>query len=750
MWYDFERNGDTMKGYIKGIYRKSIFENGKGFVIGICKVKETNMEELQVYVGKTVTFTGEFAELTVDEEYLFHGEAVDHPKYGFQFQVTSYERIKPSDKEGIVSFLCSDLFHGVGEKMAIQIVDRLGETALDQILEDPSCLELVPKLSYKKAKTIYDTLVKYEESHTTIVYLTELGFTMHDALLIYNTYRAQTIPNIENNIYKLLDDISSIGFQKIDNVAMKGNIDPADSSRIKACILYVINHLCYTRGDTYVEKLEILKGVIAYVHFELEEDVFDSYIEMLRFESKIVVQDDCYYLKHLYDAEKNVAQRIGELLRLQINPIKKIDKYIKKQEESIGICYEDKQKKAIQTALENNISIITGGPGTGKTTLIQAIVNIYMDIHQMKVDDIETKIALLSPTGRASKRMSEATLLPAMTIHRFLRWNKENNEFGINVWNKAPVGLVIIDEASMVDIELFNHLLNGLTSSCKIIMVGDYNQLSSVGPGQVLRDMIDSDMVPIIKLDVLYRQDENSYIATLAQEIQSNNLSENYLETKSDYTFIPCSKEALAPSVASLASKIVKKGYSYRQVQFMAPMYAGASGIDALNRILQDIWNPKDETKHEINLGDIIFRENDKVLELVNVPDENIYNGDIGVIERIVPASISKSKKTEMYIDFDGNIVKFEPKDFARLKHGYIISIHKSQGSEFDMVVLPICTSYFRMLYRKLIYTGITRAKRKLILIGEANAFTYAVSNTQEYIRKTNLCQKLKELCINR
>lgn len=733
-----------MESYIKGTFRKTIFENGKGFIIGICKVKETSIEELQIYVGKTLTFTGTFAELTEDEMYLFRGEPVEHPKYGFQFQVTSYERLKPSDKEGIVAFLCSDLFYGIGEKMAISIVDRLGENSLEQILENPSCLELVPKLSYKKAKNIYDTLVKYEESHTTIVYLTELGFTMKDALLIYNTYHAQTIPTIENNIYKLLDDINEIKFLKLDAIAQKIGIDSGNEERLKSCIVYVMEHLCYTNGDTYLEDTQIKQELASYLKFELSEDMWDTYIDNLRWNGKIVVEENRYYLKYLYEAEMSVANKILYLVNKDIKKIPKIDKYIEKEEINSAITYEQKQRAAIKIALENNIAIITGGPGTGKTTLIKAIVNIYMEMNSISLTDVENRIALLAPTGRASKRMSESTLLPASTIHRFLRWNKENNEFGINEYNKSPVDLVIIDEASMLDIELMNHLFKGLTNNCQIIIVGDENQLASVGPGQILKDCIDSGIIPIIKLDVLYRQEEGSYITTLAYEIQNEELSSDFKETKSDYTFLNCSKEVLNEAMASLARQIVNKGYDYKQVQFMAPMYAGVNGIDNMNQILQEIWNPKDDAKREINLGDVVFRENDKVLELVNVPDENIYNGDIGVIERIVPASISKSKKAEMYIDFDGNLVKFESKDFYKLKHGYMISIHKSQGSEFEIVILPVCSSYYRMLYKKLFYTAVTRAKRKLIIIGEEQAFRYAVQNTKEYIRKTSLALKLK------
>ena len=744
-----DKDGDKMKEYIKGHYRKSIYTGENGFTIGIFKIKETNIDELTVFVDKTITFTGYFADINTDDMYIFYGETVEHPKYGFQFQVTEYERVKPEDKEGIVQFLCSDLFHGVGEKMATAIVDRLGETALEQILENPSCLELVPKLSYKKARHIYNTLVKYEESHKTIVYLTELGFTMKDALTIYNTYRDRTISNIESNIYKLLHDIDGLSFSKIDVIAKRIGIELDNEERIKACILFCIGDLVFKKGDTYVTFDQIKDSVDAYLNFEIADVDYHTYLDSLRWESYIVLENDKYYLKDMFDAEENIAKKIGILTRVNRKETKDLDKHIQSLEELNQIEYGEKQRAAIKMALNNNISIITGGPGTGKTTMIKAIVDIYMDIYALSMDNAGDKIALLAPTGRASKRMSESTLFGASTIHRFLKWNKETNQFAINEHFKSTCKLIIIDEFSMIDVMLLDNLFKGLTDDVQIVIVGDYHQLPSVGPGQVLKDFIESDMIPMIKLDLLYRQSEDSYITTLAYDIQNNSVGENYLTTKKDYTFLSCPSDYIRSSIEKLAMQLKEKEYSYKQVQFMAPMYAGINGIDELNKILQNVFNPKDDLKKEVRYGDVVFRENDKILQLVNMPDDNVFNGDIGVIDYIIPATNSKSKKTEVYVNFDGNVVKYEPKDFNKIKHGFIVSIHKSQGSEFDIVVIPICMSYFRMLYRKLIYTGITRAKKKLILLGEAKAFMYAVNNETEYKRKTTLLEKVKDVMYN-
>ena len=351
--------------------------------------------------------------------------------------------------------------------------------------------------------------------------------------------------------------------------------------------------------------------------------------------------------------------------------------------------------------------------------------------------ELKDELALLAPTGRASKRLTESTLCQASTIHRFLKWNKDDNSFQVNEYNKSDVKMVIIDEASMVDVYLLSSLLNGLRYDTKIIMVGDYNQLPSVGPGQVLKDIIDSEVVNVIKLDKLYRQTEGSNIIKLAYDINANDIDTSVFNNI-DTFFIPCPSTVVKNNIVEICKKYIN--YDYSKFQILAPMYKTINGIDEINLILQELYNPVSPKKNEIIINDIVYREKDKVIQLTNMVDDNVFNGDIGIINKI-----RNGKDKEVIIDFDGNLVTYKPSDFQNFKHAYGISIHKSQGSEFDIVVIPIVKGYGKMLYRKLIYTAVTRAKKELYLIGDIDALYYAANNNQADIRKTTIKDMLIE-----
>lgn len=730
-----------MKDYIKGKYKSTIFRSEKGYTIGIVKVLETNIEALQDFLNRTITITGYFFELNENDNYILYGEIVDHPRYGRQFNVLESEKLKPTDKDGIIEFLASDLFPGVGEKMATKIVDALGINALDLILEDHNNLLKIPKFSVKKAKQIHDILSNYENSHQTIVYLCDIGFSSNEALNIYNSYRNRTLDVLNENIY----DFTSvdISFLRIDNIRSKLEIKDTDERRIKACIYYIMRNLTYQNGDTYLEFANIYEETQKYLNIGIGESDFVEYLKQLAKENLIYNDSEKYYLKEIFNAEVNISSRIKDLIKIPKKKYKNLKHYLDEIEVINNIKYNSKQKEAIMSGLTSGISIITGGPGTGKTTIIKAIVELYQILNNLSYEALMEEMALLAPTGRASKRLSESTNVGAKTIHRFLKWHKEANSFEINEYNKDFSKFIIIDEFSMVDINLFDSLLKGLTRDVQIILVGDYNQLPSVGPGMLLKDLIDSNLINTISLDLLYRQGKGSFIPILADSIKKGDES-NILAKANDYCFLECSKNSIRTSVRNICEQLAKKEISLTDLELLAPMYKGLNGIDILNKDLQEVFNPYSDSKEEISVGDTIFRVNDKVIQLVNMPDDNVFNGDIGYIKEINKSSVSASKKNEIVVNYDGNYVTYLPKDFNKIKHAYIISIHKSQGSEFPIVIMPITMDYKKMLYRKLIYTGITRAKSKLIMLGESSAFTYSIENTNEYVRKTALLERLK------
>ena len=724
-----------MSSYIKGSLREVFFKTDKGFMVGIFKVRETNDKELESYLNKTITFSGNFHELLNDSEYKFYGEIVDHPKYGNQFKVEYYEKLAPVEKNSVIAFLSSGIFPGIGLKTATRIVDKLGDNTIDLILEDYNNLLMIPSIKEEKAKMIYDILYNEQMSYKTILYLQEKGFTLNESVKIYEVYRANTINTIENNIYEVIEKINGIGFMTIDKIALSIGINKDDTRRIESCIIYSMFDLCLTSGNTYSSFNEIYLRCYKYLGIDININDFEYFILNLNKMGKVVILDDKYILKSIYTVENNIASRICKCINVEPKTIKNIDKYIEKLEILFDIKYNDLQKKAIIKSLENNMNIITGGPGTGKTTIIKGIVELYKQIESITEDRLLKDLVLLAPTGRAARRITESTNFPASTIHKFLKWDKETDTFSVNAESKSDAKFVIVDESSMIDIFLFNSLLDGLNDDVKIVLVGDSNQLPSVLPGNVLKDLIDTDVISVIKLNLLYRQKEDSYIINLANEIKDGKLSDNFKDKKSDYNFIEANKYNIESIICELCKKALEKDYSYNEVQVLVPMYRGINGIDNLNNKLQEIFNPKDKYKDEITINDVIFREGDKVLQTKNISDLDISNGDIGIID-----SITKTNNNiNAVINFDGVIVEFTKKNFDDLKLGYAISIHKSQGSEFDIVIMPMDTSFKRMLYRKLLYTGVTRTKKSLILVGESEALTYGVSRVEEENRNTLL-----------
>lgn len=717
--------------YIKGNFKRSIYRSDNGYIIGLFKIKETNSSNLEEYINHTITFTGYFHELIEEETYLFSGNIVEHEKYGTQFQVENYERILPEENDAITEFLSGGLFKGIGEKTAEKIVNYLGKDTLNIIIENPNNLLLIPTITKRQIDTLHNTLLEYQSSYKTIVFLNEIGFSTRDSLLIYNKYKDKTEIVLNDNIYLLSEDIEEITFKKVDIIALKNQVKRNDIRRIAAGIIYVLNEVCNTIGHSYLLKDEIILYLTRALNIDLTLAEIDQSLENLARNLKIINIDEKYYLTKMYEAEDNIAKRCGYLMRAKEHQDKKLEVTIREIEKNFGYFYNEEQLEAIKLSYIKNILIVTGGPGTGKTTIINTICELYRQMNKLSYDKLAERIALLAPTGRASKRISESTNLPASTIHRFLKWNKESNKFGINEYHKSSVDFVIIDEFSMVDTYLFDSLLKGLRYDTKIILVGDYNQLPSVGSGQLLKDMIESESLHVVKLKQLYRQKENSNIINLAYQINENKLDQTIFNQTDDLTFIPIPQNKVVEEIVNIASNYTDND---QIIQILAPMYKGINGIDNINISLQNVFNPESKSKKEIIINNVVYRENDKVIQLSNMPDENIFNGDIGYIE-----TIKNGSKKEIYINFDGNIVRYTPANFQKFKHAYAISIHKSQGSEFDTVIIPLVNNYGKMLYRKLTYTAVTRVKKKLYLIGEIEALEKAIQNNESNIRRTTL-----------
>ena len=724
--------------YIKGSYSKSIYENNTGYKIGIFRVSDTDSEELADYIGRTITFTGYFHELNNIDNYIFYGKLVNHEKYGEQFQVDSYDRVKPEEKDSIIEFLTSGLFKGIGEKKAKAIVDVLGEDTLKTILENPSNLILIPGITKANVDTLHNKLKEYESSYETIMYLSDFGFNTRDSMIIYNKYQNKTKDIINNNIYQLIDDIPDMYFKKIDMIALKNDYSKDSHERVGTALIYIMNEVSNTYGHSYYYREELALFLPRVLGINIDSDLFDEVIFELEKDLKIVIKENRFYLKEMYDAECLIVKRFRMLNHEEVKVNKKFNTYLEDLENLFNIKYNTCQKDAITKSFYKNFLIITGGPGTGKTTIVKGILELYRIINKLSYEKLNEKVALLAPTGRAAKRMSESTLFPASTIHRFLKWQKEQNKFQVNEYNKSKVEFVIIDEASMIDTYLMASLLKGLSSNCKIILVGDDHQLPSVGPGNVLHDLIDSEMLEVVELTELYRQGEDSNIITLAYDIRKQNIDESIFNVADDLTFIECSDIDVIPNICEICNTY--KDLSYKDFQILAPMYKGINGIDAINNRVQAIFNPKDSHKHENKFSDYILREEDKVIQLSNMPDDNVFNGDIGLVSRVVT-----SPKKEVYIDFYDNVVKYTPSNYNNFRLAYAISIHKAQGSEFDIVVIPIVKSYNKMLYQKLIYTAVTRAKKKIYLVGNINALKIASSNTNDDNRRTTIKEYLIE-----
>ena len=715
-----------MKKYILGNIRKIIYESNNGpYKVGIFKVRETNDEEMEEYVNKVIGFTGSFAEVNMDVDYILYGRLVEHPKYGSQYEVLNYEIKAPSDLDSLVLYLSSGMFKGIGAKTAKRIVERFGSDTIKIIKENYQDVATVSGMTITKAKRMHDKIVENEYNQDLILKLNGLGFSVREAIDLITVYGNKLNSVIEENIYDLVEYIT---FDKLDLMFLKEN-DEMDKRRIEALILHNIYTSCYESGDTLILKDELFIKMKRCFRGVFSAEEYLKYIDSLAMKAKIVLFNEYVTLSDFYNTEKSILMDINRINDIKTNiKTDKIDTYISEYEKINNITFNDDQKEAIKGAIENNFFIITGGPGTGKTTIIKAIVMILKDILDLSHEDI----ALLAPTGRASKRMAESVGAPAYTIHKYLKWNKETESFLIDEYNKSNEKIVIVDESSMIDIFLFSSLLKGLKLNVKLILVGDANQLPSIGPGDLLNDLLHISTIKNKYLNTIYRVKEGSYITYLANDIKNRKHFDKFPTNYSDFKFIESSDDDIKKYLDEIVNKAVEKGIHSENFQVLAPMYKGINGIDSLNSMMASIFNPESE---KFVIGDKYYRINDKVIQLVNDVDNNVYNGDIGYIRDIYYLD----KKMVVEIDYSGNVVEYKSGEFDKFNLAYAVSIHKSQGSEYANVVIILARSFNRMFYNKLIYTAVTRAKSSLIILGSIDSLNKSVSTNYGANRNTYL-----------
>ncbi len=736
-----------MEFYFSGTIERIIFENPSNFFrILLLDIEDTDAEDFEDF---EIIVTGSMADVMEGEDYTFWGSLVQHPKYGQQLKISRYERAKPSSK-GLVKYFSSDHFKGIGVKTAQKIVQLYGEDTedtIDKILAEPEKLTQINGLAAKNREAFVAKLRLNYGTEMVLAKLAAYGIPNKLAFQIQDTYKEETLDIVEKYPYQLVEDIQGIGFKIADHLAEELGIQSDAPERFRAGLVHTLLTQSMERGDTYVEARDLLKHTIELLEssrqVELAPSLVADELAHLIEEDKVQNVETKIFENSLFFAEEGIKSNLVRLLEKGEQDSfdqDKITAAIQQVEENSGISYDSIQKEAIRQAINQKVFILTGGPGTGKTTVINCIIAVYAQLRGLdlrKVNDLP--ILLAAPTGRAARRMNELTGLPSATIHRHLGMTGDDDTSHLDDYLDAD--FIIVDEFSMVDTWLANQLLSNISSQTKLLIVGDADQLPSVSPGQVLADLLQIPTIPQTKLETIYRQSEESTIVTLASQIQKGILPADFTEKKADRSYFEARNEHIPPMIEKIASAAIRSGIPAQDVQVLAPMYRGPAGIDQINNLMQNLINPVEKDELIFEAPDCQYRQGDRVIHLVNDAESNVFNGDLGYISDLLPAKYTDSKQDELTIDFDGNELVYQRSEWYKIRLAYAMSIHKSQGSEFPVVILPITKSSHRMLQRNLIYTAITRAKSKLILLGEKVAFDYAVKNTGT-ARKTYLIER--------
>ncbi len=711
-----------------------------------------------------VTIAGKFIDVQIGAEVTLEGK-FEKTKYGVQYSFSSYQMSAPKSLAGIEKYLGSGLIRGVGPITAKKIVERFGKDTLDVLEYSPQKLSQIVGISEKKAVEIGFSFKEHHEVQNTIIYLQNFQITTNMALKIYNIYRERTGEIVKNNPYKLVEDVDGIGFVTADRIAQNVGIPTNSMFRVRAGLIYVLKTSCEKNGNTFLPKVMLLSEAAKQLELDLEENesVFSEAFESLCADKTAVTawvenahsedgsRMEIVMLSKYYFYENSIAQKLVWLNSCRQNEQFDISQEILAFEQQNHITFHEEQKNAIVGAINNGVFVITGGPGTGKTTIIKCILEILRAQNKT--------VSLCAPTGRAAKRMSDSTNCEAKTIHRLLEVNamQDGNSFFVhNESNPLKTDCVIVDEVSMVDAQLMCALLKAMPRDCKLILVGDKDQLPSVGAGNVLADILQSGVISFCALSKIFRQDEKSLIITNAHLINEgkmpmidNTSLDFFFESKDD-------PEIIKNTILELVTRRLPKylNMDAKQIQVLAPLKAGVCGIENLNKCLQESINPPSPQKRQLEFARIIFREGDKVMQMSNNYDlawkkhgrfadedgQGVFNGDIGVVNTIDPQT------GEVIVEFeDGRICKYTRLDLGDLSLSYAITIHKSQGSEFDVIIIPAIAGPSIILTRNLIYTAVTRAKKMVVIVGEKQYLRRMVANKYTATRFTNLKRLLIE-----
>lgn len=695
---------------------------------------DSDFEHLQD--EQEVTISGNIGQLQKQTVYRFEGKEIYHSKYGWQMQATT-ATMESQSSDATMRYLSSDKFPGIGEKMATKIVEYLGEDAITILTSDEEALvSFHPKgLTDQKKAMIYRVLQENIAYQELVAQLTKKGISPTIISRIYEVYTVHTKAVLEKNPYSIMQHIPRLGFKSVDLIAKAEGIQNDDPRRIEALVTYAIESFCQQGGHTWItneqlfDTLHQIEGNIAEVQMR------EMIAELIQ--KQIIIQfnpnQQWYALASYFYTERSIVETLNKIPDYLEISLPSIQEEVTFFEKNHAISFDRIQKEAIQTALEYKLTLITGGPGTGKTTIIHAISNMLMQIGIYE----EAQLALLAPTGRAAKRMQQATQMPAKTIHSFLGWDLHRNVFTYDAENPLEYRVIIIDEFSMVDMWLLNHLFKALPKLEKLIVVGDYEQLPSIGSGQLLYDFYHMDIVKTIRLETNFRQSKGSQIISFAQAVQSKTVTHKTFESNQDIMFLEINQHQFSDVILHMVDLLYKRNYTPLQYQVLIPMYKTDVGIDRANTLIQSYYLEKrtHSGSSHVTFMNTTYYEGDKVIILKNIAEKEVNNGDIGIISEIYQI---KGEDAKVIIDIEGKDIVFEKPELEFIQLGYATSVHKAQGSEFEVVILPTFFTYRRMLAKHLIYTAITRAKESLIVLGELDSLIYAAEN-EEIRRQTTL-----------